>query len=94
MVDAIQRERGAGQPSVPDCIEFLPFLVAKLFAAIKASLALFSLPLRTGTDQPRYGAGQEGRLAQQTGPPWTSSQELHTLVLNSVWWKSGLGDCE
>lgn len=42
MFDVIQRKRG-GWPSVPDCIEFLPFLVTELFAAVKASLALFSL---------------------------------------------------
>lgn len=39
-------------------------------------------------------AGQEGRLAPQTGPPQTGSQGLQTLILNSVWWRSGLGDCE
>lgn len=69
-----------GWPSVPWTVfRFLSFLVAKLFSAIKANLALFSLPLRTGTDRPQCGAGQEGRPAQHRGPPWTRSRELQTL---------------
>lgn len=79
----VQRKRGRGDPVSP---RFLS-LVARLFSAIKANLALFCLPLWTGADQPLRGAGQEGRSAQPIGPPWTSSREMQTL-LNGV-----VGEC-
>lgn len=33
-------------------------------------------------------------VSTATGPPQTGSQGLQTLILNSVWWRSGLSDCE
>lgn len=39
-------------------------------------------------------AGQEGRLALRQDLRRLGLKGLQTLILNSVWWTSGLADCE
>lgn len=41
--------------------------------------------------RPQCGAGQQGRSAQQMGPPWTRARELQTLSFEQCAVEDGSG---